>query len=69
MTVDGETTGTARPDRPAESVDDEAGSIDDGSTDDDSTDEDVRGHLHDVPAGSGCTEIWEHLAENRDDDE
>ena len=23
-------------------------------------------HLDDVPDGSGCTEIWEHLSENRD---
>ncbi|ELZ11964.1 hypothetical protein C479_05947 [Halovivax asiaticus JCM 14624] len=25
-------------------------------------------HLRDVPVGSGCTEIWEHLAERREDD-
>jgi hypothetical protein len=24
------------------------------------------GHLRDVPTGSGCTEIWEHLSERRD---
>ncbi|MFB6068667.1 MAG: hypothetical protein ABEJ90_01920 [Halobacterium sp.] len=31
-------------------------------------DEDVgeEDHLTDVPAGSGCTEIWEHLSERRD---
>ncbi|WP_423751579.1 hypothetical protein [Salinirarus marinus] len=23
-------------------------------------------HLADVPAGSGCTEIWEHLSERRE---
>ncbi|WP_247731785.1 hypothetical protein [Halovivax limisalsi] len=28
-----------------------------------------RSHLRDVPVGSGCTEIWEHLAEHREDDE
>lgn len=22
-------------------------------------------HLSDVPAGAGCTEIWEHLSERR----
>lgn len=27
-----------------------------------------RDHLSDVPVGSGCTEIWEHLAERREDD-
>lgn len=26
-------------------------------------------HLSDVPDGSGCTEIWEHLSEERDDDD
>lgn len=24
-------------------------------------------HLDDVQDGAGCTEIWEHLSENRDD--
>lgn len=24
-------------------------------------------HLNDVQDGAGCTEIWEHLSENRDD--
>ena len=24
-------------------------------------------HLQDVEPGAGCTEIWEHLSENRDD--
>lgn len=23
-------------------------------------------HLDDVPEGAGCTEIWEHLSEERD---
>ncbi|WP_266076714.1 hypothetical protein [Haladaptatus caseinilyticus] len=26
-------------------------------------------HLEDVPDGSGCTEIWEHLSERRGRDE
>lgn len=30
--------------------------------------EGARDHLSDVPVGSGCTEIWEHLAERREDD-
>lgn len=25
-------------------------------------------HLQDVPDGAGCTEIWEHLSAERDDD-
>jgi hypothetical protein len=25
-------------------------------------------HLSDVPDGAGCTEIWEHLAERREDE-
>jgi hypothetical protein len=25
-------------------------------------------HLEDVKPGSGCTEIWEHLSEKRDED-
>ena len=24
-------------------------------------------HLDDLPEGAGCTEIWEHLSENRDE--
>ncbi|MFC4549315.1 MULTISPECIES: hypothetical protein [Halorussus] len=33
-----------------------------GTTDRDGTDD----HLTEVPDGSGCTEIWEHLSERRD---
>ena len=25
-------------------------------------------HLEDIEEGAGCTEIWEHLSEQRDDD-
>ncbi len=25
-------------------------------------------HLDEVPDGAGCTEIWEHLSDGRDDD-
>lgn len=25
-------------------------------------------HLTDVPDGAGCTEIWEHISERRDDE-
>ena len=25
-------------------------------------------HLDDVDDGCGCTEVWEHLSEHRDDD-
>jgi hypothetical protein len=31
----------------------------------DTTEED---HLADVPDGCGCTEIWEHLSEQRDEE-
>ncbi|WP_181861656.1 hypothetical protein [Haloplanus salinus] len=39
--------------------------------DDDDDDEatDARTHLSDVTPGAGCTEIWEHLSETRDDAE
>lgn len=30
--------------------------------------DDPRNHLADVPDGTGCTEIWEHLSEGRDDE-
>jgi hypothetical protein len=26
-------------------------------------------HLEDLPVGSGCVEVWEHLSENREDDD
>jgi hypothetical protein len=29
---------------------------------------DARNHLSDVEPGAGCTEIWEHLSETRDDE-
>ena len=34
------------------------------ATDDEPVD---RGHLDDVEDGCGCTEIWEHLSENREE--
>jgi len=38
-----------------------------GSSDtEDAEGDDARNHLSDVDAGAGCTEIWEHLSENRD---
>lgn len=36
--------------------------------DDEHGDGEAADHLSDVPVGSGCTEIWEHLAEQREDD-
>lgn len=33
---------------------------------DDHEELDDQDHLTDLPDGSGCTEIWEHLAEKRD---
>lgn len=38
------------------------------STQDDEEEEDIREHLDDVDDGCGCTEIWEHLSEERDED-
>ena len=35
--------------------------------DDDDREERVDDHLTDVEEGAGCTEIWEHLSEQRDD--
>ncbi|MCO8246500.1 hypothetical protein [Haladaptatus sp. AB643] len=26
-------------------------------------------HLQDVPDGAGCTEIWEHLSDRRDEED
>lgn len=40
----------------------------DDSPDDDDAERD-RGHLSGLEDGSGCTEIWEHLSEQREDDE
>jgi len=31
-------------------------------------DDPERAHLADVEDGCGCTEIWEHMSENRDDE-
>lgn len=33
---------------------------------DDEEEEDIREHLADVDDGCGCTEIWEHMSEERD---
>lgn len=30
---------------------------------------DAADHLSDVPDGSGCAEIWEHLSEERENDD
>ncbi len=35
-------------------------------SDDEDADRDD-GHLEDVEVGAGCTEIWEHLAEEREE--
>lgn len=35
--------------------------------DGDEEEEQVDDHLADVEEGAGCTEIWEHLSEQRDD--
>jgi hypothetical protein len=38
------------------------------STQDEEEEEEIREHLDDVEDGCGCTEIWEHLSEERDDE-
>ena len=30
---------------------------------------DAADHLSEIPDGSGCTEIWEHLSKEREDDD
>ncbi|MFB6257034.1 MAG: hypothetical protein ABEH58_09985 [Haloplanus sp.] len=40
----------------------------DGEVDSEEESADARNHLSDVEAGAGCTEIWEHLSETRDDE-
>lgn len=42
-------------------------SADSDAADDEEAVEDE--HLQDVPAGAGCTDIWEHLSEERRDDD
>ena len=38
------------------------------SSDEDDDLLDDTSHLEEVPDGSGCTEIWEHLSERREND-
>ncbi|ELZ24416.1 hypothetical protein C475_12527 [Halosimplex carlsbadense 2-9-1] len=49
---------------------DAAGAGTDDRTHEESADGDARAdaHLDDVADGCGCTEIWEHLSEERADD-
>lgn len=45
--------------------------LDEPPASDESTDERTereRSHLEDVEDGAGCTEIWEHLSERREDE-
>jgi len=39
---------------------------DDAQTENDEVEAQVDDHLEDVEDGCGCTEIWEHLSENRE---
>ncbi|WP_438267284.1 hypothetical protein [Halorubellus salinus] len=51
-----------------ESVEAEPESVEDGpATSDDHDGDRDDAHLRDVEPGAGCTEIWEHLSETRDD--
>ncbi|WP_313694524.1 hypothetical protein [Halorarum halobium] len=38
-----------------------------GETEEDVDDEEAGAHLGSVPAGAGCTEIWEELSEQREE--
>ena len=51
----------AEPDAP----EDERAAVDADDADDPEDREDA--HLRDVEPGAGCTEIWEHLSETRDE--
>ena len=57
---------------PSDRASDDAGS-DDGSTEDAATDAEsdavaeARAHLQDVEDGCGCTEVWKHLSERREE--
>ena len=39
-----------------------------GTVEDEAPEETDRAHVSDVEVGSGCTEIWEHLSEQRSED-
>jgi hypothetical protein len=54
-------TGQQRADDPEETTTDNLDTTDEQA---ESVD---RGHLDDVEDGCGCTEIWEHLSENREE--
>lgn len=41
--------------------------VDIGETDTEEDTDREDAHLDDVEVGAGCTEIWEHLAEQRDE--
>ncbi|USZ73478.1 hypothetical protein [Natronosalvus halobius] len=49
------------------SSDDNGKIVSDRTTPDATHDESDATHLEDVDVGAGCTEIWEHLAERREE--
>ena len=52
----------------ATDTEDATDDVEDATEDvDDERDERDDAHLRDVEPGAGCTEIWEHLSENRDE--
>lgn len=54
------------------SADPEDAETDEGPEDAETDEGDARAsddHLQDLDDGAGCTEIWEHLSDRRDDDE
>jgi|AntRauMinimDraft_4_1070384.scaffolds.fasta_scaffold00252_24 hypothetical protein len=59
---------TDRDDPTEESAaDDTEEPVDDELNEDPVPERDGGSHLDDVQDGAGCTEIWEHLSEDRDD--
>jgi hypothetical protein len=58
--ADGVHGGDGEPGAGGETAGDDEGDVDD---------EELRAHLADVEDGAGCAEIWERIAEHREDDE
>lgn len=59
---------TNAPQESATDEEDEQGDEQHGDRDAEKRDEQVDAHLQNIDDGAGCTEIWEHLSENRGTD-
>ncbi|MFC7202931.1 hypothetical protein ACFQJC_05355 [Haloferax namakaokahaiae] len=58
---------TSNPELEVEELREDEESIE-GDADDERVEDDPAAHLKDLEDGAGCTEIWSHLSESRDDD-